>query len=266
MKKILESKVTKRPLQDGFLNIPAKYIDSFPNTTSTTPVRVYFDSANDVRRISFLPKQRRLTGLTGWYRQNGAKTGDTISIEVISRGKYRMRLVPGQRLGVNAGRSRHDRVVQILYGLCKPLYKEAYADHINDSNYRIIPIHSGYKLETPEIYQYRPDLWCKSRNGKVDIIEVWDTQSKEASGIDILFSALIPDAASLSIVCFDEETRNLARKLSKVILTSIFNQSGEALLSHQEVLPYIVLIPKDIQHDVDEVREFLRDKLNLSKD
>lgn len=99
MKRILDCKVTKAPLEFGFLNIPAKYVDSFPNVTSTTPVRVFFDSATEPEKISFQAKHRRLLGLTKWYEQSGARIGDTISIEVINRGDYRIRLVPSQRAG-----------------------------------------------------------------------------------------------------------------------------------------------------------------------
>ena len=186
-----------------------------------------------------------------------------MSIEVIRQGVYRMKLVPGQHLGAITLKTRHDKVIRILYELCKPFYRETYADHINDPNYKIIPIHSGYKLDTPETYQYRPDLWCRRKNGKIDIFEVWDSQTKEASEIDILLSALTQDVSSLSIVCFDEESRDLARKLSKVILTSIYNKSGEPLLSHQDVVPWIIMIPHEIRNDSNKTREFLRDKLEL---
>ncbi|MDG7008387.1 MAG: hypothetical protein JRN06_09135 [Nitrososphaerota archaeon] len=96
MERALECKVTKAPLEFGFLNIPAKHIDSFPKVTTTTPIRVFFDSSDEAKKINFQARHRRLLGLTDWYKQNGARIGDTVSIEVIGRGEYRMKLVPGQ--------------------------------------------------------------------------------------------------------------------------------------------------------------------------
>lgn len=95
MKKFLECKVTKAPLEYGFLNILVKHVDSFPKKGSTTPIRVFFDSSDEARRINFQGRHRRLSGLTEWYGQNGARIGDTVLIEVLNRGEYRMKLVPG---------------------------------------------------------------------------------------------------------------------------------------------------------------------------
>lgn len=160
--------------------------------------------------------------------------------------------------------NQHDVVIKILYELCKACnYEDVYADHIGVP-YKSVPILSSHGRGTPEVYSYNPDVWCKYKNTKkLDVIEVWDEQLEDASVADVILSALAPDIVTLSVICFNEKTADLARKLSKVILGSIYNEKGELLLDPSNVLEFILRIPDNIQGDQIKVKNYLRKNLNL---
>ena len=113
-------------------------------------------------------------------------------------------------------KSRHDRVIEILYDLCKGYkgYAKVYADHIGKENYKSINILSHHKRGAAEVYPFYPDIWCTAnRTGKIDIFEVWDSQSEDAKKCveDVLFSALTPNIYLLYIICFEKEQYELAK-------------------------------------------------------
>lgn len=95
MGQVFEREITGRPLKNGFLPIPAQYHQLFPDADSSTKIRVYFDTATEAVKKNF-QKNKRITGLTGWFSQTGARTGDRVSIEALGRGEYRMTLIPKQ--------------------------------------------------------------------------------------------------------------------------------------------------------------------------
>ncbi len=161
-------------------------------------------------------------------------------------------------------KNRHDRVIEILYKIVKrdKSYGKVYADHIV-KDYKSINVLSRNKRSAAEVYPYYPDLWCEYRSKKkIDVIEVWDSQSEEASAEDIILSVINPEVASLSIICFDEQQYKLANKLKKVILSNIFNEKGEQLLD--SVYVGITLIPKEILNNDNKLKAFLIKKLNYS--
>lgn len=160
--------------------------------------------------------------------------------------------------------NQHDVTIKILYELCKACnYEDVYADHISVP-YKIVPILSSHGRGTPEVYSYHPDVWCKyKKTKKLDVIEVWDEQLEDASVADVILSALAPNIATLSIICFDEKTANLAKKLSKVILGSVYDEKGGLLLDPSNVLKFILRIPDNIQGDQVKVKSYLKKNLNL---
>lgn len=85
----LELKLTRKPLQLGFLYIPKEEADLFPSTgeTSITIEAILGDEEVELR---YSPKYRRLYGLTDYYRKHNAQLGDTIKVEFVEpHGKYR---------------------------------------------------------------------------------------------------------------------------------------------------------------------------------
>lgn len=164
--------------------------------------------------------------------------------------------------------TRHNRAVKALYDLCKEsgIYKEVNADHVaTDSPYTSLVVLSHHTRGQPELLTYNPDVWGKLRKtNKIDVYEVWDSQSDEASISDVLLSALTLNIGTLSIVCFDGETKTFAHKLVKIILNSVRNSNGEPLLDPSEALPYIVELTAAEPVSDAAMKEALAESLNLS--
>jgi hypothetical protein len=154
--------------------------------------------------------------------------------------------------------NRHDRVVEILYNLCKTRgpYKAVYADHIGVPA-RSIQIHSPRGGGELKGHSFMPDVWGRLPNGKVDVLEVWDEQS-EAGGVqNLLWTALTPHLNSMAIVCFDQKSVEHAKELTRLILSSIFNGKGEPFVDPEEVARRIIVIPKKSHNDDLAIRALL---------
>jgi hypothetical protein len=142
------------------------------------------------------------------------------------------------------------------------VYEEVYADHLGVP-YRSITIKEQiHRRGTPEVHSFSPDIWCRYNN-KTDVIEVWDEQSDDASVADVILPALVEKISTLSIICFDDETEKLAKKLSKVILSSVHNEGGDPLLPLSNISKYILRIPDDIQRDQTKMKDYFKEELNL---
>jgi hypothetical protein len=161
-------------------------------------------------------------------------------------------------------RNRHNKVVKVLFELSKNYksYRKVYAHHISQ-NYKPLQILSSQKRGEAEVYAYNPDLWCKWKNNKIDIYEVWDNQTEDACVGDIVLAALTQDVYMIYIVCFSKRQYNLARKLVRVLLSSLFDEEGNALLDPSEVTKYLTLIPDEAMKDDGKLRKFLHDKLKF---
>jgi hypothetical protein len=160
-------------------------------------------------------------------------------------------------------------VVGILYELAKKnnSYKESYADHIGVAFQPLEIISPPVKGVRPEIHQYNPDMWAKLKNNTIDVYEVWDSQSefsRQADCVqDILLPALTQNIATLSIVCFDQDAADFARRLGRIILPSIHDEHGKMKLDPSEMLPYVIAIPEEIQTSRTQMKAFLSKKLYL---
>jgi len=159
--------------------------------------------------------------------------------------------------------SRHDRTVEILYGLCKAhrSYRAVYADHL-ETPFKPIEISPSHVMGLQgKPYRFRPDLWARLKNNKIDLIEVWDEQS-EAGGVqDFVLAALTPRIATFTIVCFDKATVDNAKALAGVILPSLHDEEGNRLLDPSEVTSRIIGVPEQIQNDDAALKKFLSDRL-----
>lgn len=158
--------------------------------------------------------------------------------------------------------NRHDRVIEILFGICKAhrSYKEVYADHLR-TPFKPIMIPSAEESGRPQSYKFRPDVWARLPSKKIDVLEVWDEQS-EAGGVqDLILTALTPGLATLTIICFDQMSVDKAKGLARTVLSSVYSKNGEVLLSPDDVARRVILIPEGIQNDDTAIKEFLKDKL-----
>ena len=164
----------------------------------------------------------------------------------------------------------HDKVVRILYGLAKrhTPYKEVWADQIGVPFKPLLAIGPYVKGVRPDVQPYNPDIWAKLRNNTFDVYEVWDSQGEKERRSDcvedVLLPALTENVGTLSIVCFDQETAEFARKLVRIILPSVTDGQGAARLDLSSVLPYVVVVPQNIQKSTAKIELFLRQKLDFS--
>lgn len=114
----------------------------------------------------------------------------------------------------------------------------------------------------PALVPYHPDVWARiRRSNRIDVYEVWDSQSDSDSVEDLVLSALTPNVETLSIVCFEPDTASYARDLVSTILGSMYDSKGNRFLDPSEVAPYIVLVPSALSDS--KLEGFLATKLNL---
>lgn len=163
-------------------------------------------------------------------------------------------------------KDRHNRIIKVLFELSKNYspYTKVHADHIS-KEYKPINIISSQKRGGAEVVPYYPDLWCRTKTNNIDIFEVWDSQTDDlkACVTDIVLAALTPNVRYLYIVCFEQEQCDLARKLAKVILTSLFNEDRTLLLESSQVKKNVTLIPNEILDEERKLRKFLDQKLEF---
>jgi len=167
-----------------------------------------------------------------------------------------------------ARRSRHDRVVGIVHELCDGanFYKEGdvHADHLGFSYKPIDIISPSSKVRRGELHISNPDVWAKhSSNNKIDIYEVWDGQSEPEDVRDIVFAALTPNICSLAIICFDEKTAALAKRLSIIILSAIHDELGDLLLDPRNV--DVITISTKARRSDSAMHSFIMDALDFER-
>jgi len=78
----MEKKLTKAEIWYGFLRIPSKFSEIFPNEKGE------FDFIINGNKtiLSYHPKYRRIFGLGKWYKQFKAKEGTNVKVIKIGRG------------------------------------------------------------------------------------------------------------------------------------------------------------------------------------
>jgi hypothetical protein len=156
--------------------------------------------------------------------------------------------------------SFHGKVVRILYELSinYEWYEKVYADHISE-DYQPIIIHSPLtRRGDVKTLNYNPDVWAEYKQGRVDVFEVWDSQSDAECVKDLLMAALTPKIKYLHIICLQKSQEEIAEKLNKIILWSLYNKFGKYLLEEN---PYIVFVPDNL--DSEGIRNLLMNKLDL---
>jgi hypothetical protein len=157
-------------------------------------------------------------------------------------------------------RSIHDKVVRILYELCKSNkeYSNVYADHIAENYQPIIIVPSTKKTQEVATLKYNPDIWAECKNSKIDVFEVWDKETENECIADMVLFALTKNNRYLHIVCFDEEHKKLAEKLDKIILDTVCNEGGKYLSTYKI---FIALIPEKLFKNKKKLKNYLRKTL-----
>jgi hypothetical protein len=194
-----EREITQRPFEDGFLNIPAKHRGEFPGGKGSTRIRVFLDSATEAVEKNFQMKDKRITGLGKWYTKNEAQVGDRVSIEVIKKGEYRMKLIHS-KVRMDAGGSLGK---QWFESFRKELYSKWQdprwgSDYGNDAwTKTMIP----FLLDLGNKYGYRP-IQEKGRRDvswyRGETLEVHIEHENDGDNWDTLVSHEISDLRSSS--------------------------------------------------------------------
>jgi hypothetical protein len=159
--------------------------------------------------------------------------------------------------------NRHDRTLEILYGICKSnaYYTRVYGD-LPKTGYRPIaislPKNKGAQTFS---YEFRPDLWARLQKGGVDVIEIWDEQSEAGAFQDFLLAALTPGIARFSVICFDQKTVERCRTVATLVLSLVHDDQGHRLLDPSEVCRRVVSVPESSQDDDTRLASFLRKEL-----
>ena len=80
MEKEMKSKFVRKLIEVeirlGFLSIPSHGIELFSGSNEKIDVKIN----GEKRKLSFNANHRRIFGLTGWYKEIGAKIGDLIEV------------------------------------------------------------------------------------------------------------------------------------------------------------------------------------------
>jgi len=154
----------------------------------------------------------------------------------------------------------HNRVVKVVYELCREYsrYKKVFADGIG-KKYMPIVIHSKpLKGGRAETVTFNPDVWAETAKGMVDVYEVWDTETEAECVEDVLWFALMKNKGYLHIVCLDKDQEEVARKLDKIVLNSLFDEDGKPLSAHHRI---IASVPQDLVKQDRKLKLLLYKKL-----
>ncbi len=89
IKQPFERKLIEKEIELGFLYIPSKARAAFPNENSK--VEVFLGESEESGLYSYNSTHYRLFGLTSWYVSNNANPKDTVEIEVIDFGRFRLK-------------------------------------------------------------------------------------------------------------------------------------------------------------------------------
>ena len=113
-------------------------------------------------------------------------------------------------------------------------------------------------------YNYVADLWAKTKNGKIDVYEVWYGESIDGAIGDIFWSALIPNIRHLHIVCVNKRYRE---PWTKEGASGLFNNVSKHINNKDKRRAYDCLYPPYIAEVTEEeLKDFERLKKHLKKE
>lgn len=156
----------------------------------------------------------------------------------------------------------HNAVVKALFELCEE--HDSY-DKIWDGNKRPIGISVGKNT-----YYYQPDIYASYwRGGKLDVYEVIDSESEAELLMDIVYSALVPNAETIAMIFSNAQKLERARLHAKIILSRLCQESltFEGTSVYYEPLielfqsKYFVHVPK--RTNARSIRNILKKRLDF---
>lgn len=158
----------------------------------------------------------------------------------------------------------HNRVVRVVYELCQHYsrYKRVFADGIGKKYRPIVILSNPLKGGRAETMTFNPDVWAETAKGRVDVYEVWDTETQAECVEDALWFALIKNNGYLHIVCLDKDQEDLAKKLDKIVLSSLFDEDGEPLSPHHRIIAHV---SQDLIKQDRKLKSFLYRELEFDR-
>lgn len=129
-----------------------------------------------------------------------------------------------------SGKSLHDRIIdQLAAYVQKCGYDKVFFGHGGKASQVPAPIVHPIGRRNVS-HEYYPDCWAQYR-GKVDVYEVWDTETVSSAIEDIVLSALTTGIKYITVICteqgIDVETAN---NLCRLILHFMKDTNGKNLV------------------------------------
>ena len=114
-----------------------------------------------------------------------------------------------------------------------------------------VPSPAGFSLGSVAVdfsqkqtYYYQPDLYAVySKNEKVDVFEVIDTETEGEAVMDIVYSALTPRINVMCVVCSDNSKLEAIKLHARIILNKMFDEEKKAY-AHMFNSKYFVYISR----------------------
>jgi hypothetical protein len=112
--------------------------------------------------------------------------------------------------------NNHDRVVKMLKELAEGYHHYSKVVPYLDKRE---PIKIAFETFTIDYY---PDLWAVTKRlKKIDVYEVWNTESEDQAIADIYLSAKIPNLLNICIVCVKTRSDSWTKEHAKNIIVTV---------------------------------------------
>lgn len=224
----LIQKVTPINVKLGFLSIRKDIIPFFPK--KNTKIEVLFDDSRygiELNYGVYSPTDRRIHGLTGWFKQHSITPGTEINIEVIKLNKkYRFRIgkiskskeAKKYRLTYRKGRevSQVGEVIDFRGLTFAPINEQGVVFLFSKVNDEI-----GIKIE--EIKDYFPDAVGRRFNGKAWVRETIEFQFKSSDYIRDKHPIKEDETANI-IVCWEHDWERCPKHIEVIELKSLIQE------------------------------------------
>lgn len=165
----------------------------------------------------------------------------------------------------------HDKLVKLIAELCeecktsshKEYYSVVYADHLKEREYKPLVVARAKRRQKPLAENYHADVWAKRQNRKIDVYEVWHSETIDEAITDIFLSSMVKNIDHFHVVCTGYNiTADRAADLVDIVLLSVRNEDGEVLLSPENT--YVTEIPDEIdRRKLNELKKYLREELGF---
>lgn len=166
--------------------------------------------------------------------------------------------------------SFHDKVVEIIAELCeeyktpsgKEYYSSVYA-HLNEWEYKPLVVAKARLGQKPLAENYYADVWAKRANGRIDVYEVFHSETVDQAVTDMFLASLVKNIEYFHIVCTDYNlSADKVEDLKEIVLLSVRNENGKSLLPCKNA--YVTEIPEKIdRRRRNEIKKYLSKALGF---